>query len=65
MTTATFIKVIYWGLAYRFRDSVHNQYGGKHASVQASMVLEELSVVALVLKAARRRLTSRKLGQGS
>ena len=31
------------GLAYRFRSSVHYRHGRKHGSMQADMVLEELS----------------------
>jgi hypothetical protein len=41
---------------YRFRDSVHYQ-GGKHGSIQAGMVQEELRVLHLVLKRTRRRLS--------
>ena len=52
------------GLAYRFRGSVHYHQGRKHGSVQAHMVLEELRVLHLVPKAARRRLISRKLEGG-
>ena len=33
-------------------------YGGDHGSVQAGMELEELIVLSLVLKEARRRLAS-------
>ena len=45
MAKATLIKtnVSLW-LAYKFRGSVHYPHGGKHGSVQADMVLEELSV---------------------
>jgi hypothetical protein len=54
------------GLAYRLRSSFLYHYGGKHGSVQAGMVLEkELRVLPLVLKAAGRRLTSRKLEERS
>jgi hypothetical protein len=42
--------------SYRFRGSVYYQ-GGKHDSIQAGMVLEELRVLHLVPKANRRRLT--------
>ena len=42
MTTATLIKDILLGLAYRFRGSVQYHHGGTHGSVQADMVLEEL-----------------------
>jgi hypothetical protein len=48
------------GLAYRFRGSVYYHQGRKHGSVQSGMVLEELRVLHLVLKA-NRRLASRKL----
>jgi hypothetical protein len=44
------------GLAYSFRGSVHYHQGRKHGSLQADMVLEELRVLQLDLKAARRRL---------
>ena len=53
------------GLAYSFRGSVHYHHGGKHGSLQADMVLEELRVLHLnpkagdrdcLLQAARRRL---------
>ena len=44
------------GLAYRVRSSVHYRYGGKHGSMQADIVLEELRVLHLDMKAARRRL---------
>jgi hypothetical protein len=37
----------------------------EHGSVQVDMGLEEQRVPPLVLKAARRRLASRQLGQGS
>ena len=60
MTKATLIKDnFYLGLAYRFCISVHYHHGRKHGSVQAGMVLEELRVLHLVLKANRRRLTAR------
>ena len=36
----------------------------EHGSVQAGMVQEELRVLRLLLKAARRRVASRQLGQG-
>ena len=66
MAKATLIKtnVSLW-LAYKFRGSVHYPHGGKHGSVQADMVLEELSIPHLdpqaaegdcLLQAARRRL---------
>jgi hypothetical protein len=46
MTTATLIKgnISLW-LAYSFRGSVHCHHDGKHDSVQADMVLEELRVL--------------------
>jgi hypothetical protein len=45
------------GLAYSFRGSVHYHHGGKHGSLQAAMVLEEeLRVLHLGLKAARKRV---------
>ena len=52
MTKATLIKAnIYLGLAYSFRGSVHYHHGGRHGSVQADMVLEELRVLHLDLQA--------------
>jgi hypothetical protein len=36
-------------LAYRFRNY---HYGGEHGSIQADMVLEDLRVLPLVVKAA-------------
>jgi hypothetical protein len=45
------------GLAYIFRGLVH-YYGRKHNIVQADMVLEELMVLHLDPKAAKRRLSS-------
>jgi hypothetical protein len=48
------------GLAYKFRVSVH--YHQEHGSIQADMVQGEVRVLHLHLKAARRRLASRKLG---
>lgn len=45
------------------RGSVHYHQARKHGSVQASMALEELRVLHLVLKA-NRRLASRQLGGG-
>jgi hypothetical protein len=44
--------------AYRFRALVHYHQGGKHGSIQADVVLEELRVLYLVSKATRRRLSS-------
>jgi phenylalanyl-tRNA synthetase beta subunit len=44
-------------LAYRFRGSVHYHHGGKHGSIQADVVLEELRVLHFDPKAARRRLS--------
>jgi hypothetical protein len=46
------------GLAYRFRGSVHYHHGEKHGSVQADMVQEEVRVLHLDPKEARRRLSS-------
>jgi hypothetical protein len=40
------------GLAYRFRGSVYYHHGGKHGSVQADLVLEELRVLHLDAQAA-------------
>jgi hypothetical protein len=52
------------GLAYRFRGSVHDHQGGKHGSIQADMVQEELRVLHLVPRANRKRLASRQQGEG-
>jgi hypothetical protein len=46
------------GPAYSFRGSVHYHHDGKHVDGR-DMVLEELRVLHLDLKAARRRLFSR------
>jgi hypothetical protein len=66
MTKTTLIKDnVSLELAYRFRGSVHYHHGRKHGSIQAGMTLEELRVIHLVLKANRRRLASKQLGEGS
>ena len=46
------------GLAYSFRGLVHYHHGGEHGSMQADMVLDQLGVLHLDPKAARRRLSS-------
>jgi hypothetical protein len=46
------------GLAYSFRGSVHYNDGGKHGSIPEDMILEELRVPYLDLKAARKRQSS-------
>jgi hypothetical protein len=52
-TTATLIKEnISLALADGFRGLVHYHLGGKYASVQADMVLEELRVLHLDPQAA-------------
>jgi hypothetical protein len=54
MTKATLIKEhIYLWLAYSFRGSVQYHHGGNHGSMQADIVLKELRVLHLYLKAAR------------
>jgi hypothetical protein len=53
------------GAGLQFKGSVHYHHGRKHDRVQAGMVLEELRVLHLVLKANKRRLVSRQLGEGS
>ena len=59
MTKASLIKAnIYLGLAYSFKGLVHYPHGGKHGSIQADLVLEELRVLHLDPKAARKRLSS-------
>ena len=55
MTKATLKDNIELGLAYSFRGSVYYHHGGKCGSMQADIVLEELRVLYLDLKAARRR----------
>lgn len=52
------------GGGFRFWGSVHCHHGRKHGSIQADMVLEEMIVLNLVLKA-NRRLASRQLGKVS
>jgi hypothetical protein len=59
MTKATLIKNISLGLAYRFRSSVHYHQGRKQGSIQADVELEELRVLHLHPKEARRRLSLR------
>ena len=49
------------GPAYSFRGSVHYHHGGKHGNMQADMVLEELRVLHLDLKAARRLASTGRL----
>ena len=44
------------GQEYRFRGSVHCNYGRKHGSIQVDMMLEENRVLLLDPIAARRRL---------
>ena len=46
------------GFAYSFRRTVHYHHGGKHGSRQADFVLDELRVLHLDPKAARKELTS-------
>ena len=64
MTNATLKKAnISMELAYIFRGLVHYHQSKKHGSIQADMVLEEeLRVLHLNPKTARRRLSSRQLG---
>ena len=59
MTMVTLIREnISLGLAYSFRGSVHYHHGGKHGSLKADLVLEDLRVPQLDLKAGRRRVSS-------
>jgi hypothetical protein len=60
MIKTTLIKEnIYLGLAYSFTGTVHYHHGWKYGTMQAEMVLEEeLKVLYLDLKAARRSLSS-------
>jgi hypothetical protein len=44
-------------LSYSFKGSVHYHHSRKHGSVQAGVVLNELRVLHLDLKAARKRLS--------
>lgn len=46
------------GLADRFKGSVYHHNGRKHGSIQADMLLEELRVLQLDPKAARRGLSA-------
>lgn len=50
--------IIYLGLAYSFRSTVHYHQGGKFASVQADTVLKDSRVLQLYMKTVRRRLSS-------
>ena len=47
---------IYLGLAYSFRDLDHYHHARKHSNLQSDMVLQELRVLHLDLKALRKRL---------
>jgi hypothetical protein len=54
MTQVTLIKDnIQLGLTYSFRGLVHYHHRGKHGSMQADMVLEELRVLHLDLQVAK------------
>ena len=46
------------GLAYSFKDSVHNYHDREHGSIQVEMVLEKKLRVLHLLQAAKRRLSS-------
>jgi hypothetical protein len=60
MTQTILVKAsISIGLAWSSRSAVHYHHGGKHGSVQAGLVLvQELRVLHLDPKAARKRLSS-------
>jgi hypothetical protein len=61
MATSVLInESIELGLAYRFRDFIHYQHGGKHGGMQVDMALEEQRVLHLDLQAAGRE--KEKLG---
>jgi hypothetical protein len=51
-------------MAYRFRSLVHYHHGGKHSSIQVDVLLEEIKVLYLDLKAARKSVSS-TLGRAS
>jgi hypothetical protein len=58
MTKAALIKDNFeLELAYSFRGSVHYHHGRKHGGTQADMVLEELRVLHLDPKAARKMVS--------
>jgi hypothetical protein len=58
MIKATFIKAnISLELTFSFRGSVHYYHGEKHGITKADMVLEELRVLHLDLKATRKSLS--------
>jgi hypothetical protein len=64
MTKATLVKDnISLGLVYRFRGPLSSRW--EHGSIQAGMVQEELRVLHLDEKAARRKLYFRQLEGGS
>jgi hypothetical protein len=46
------------GLAYSFKGSVHYHHGGNHGSILPDKELEELRILHLDLKAAKRILSS-------
>jgi hypothetical protein len=59
MTKPTLINYkISLGQAYRLIISVHYHQSRKHGSVQTGMMQEELRVLHLYLKAAKKRLTA-------
>ena len=58
MTMATLIKDnTLLGLAYSFRGAVYYHHDREHDSIQADMMLEELRILHLQLKVARKRLS--------
>jgi hypothetical protein len=59
MTKATFIREnTSLGLAYSSRGLVHCHHGGKHGSMQAGRMLEELSVLILIGKQPKRNCST-------
>jgi hypothetical protein len=59
MTKETFIiENIYLGLTSCFRGSVHYHHDGKHDSLQADMLLEEVRVLHIDPKATGRKNSS-------
>ena len=65
MTTATLIRTTLIGAGLQVQRFSPLSSRQEHGSIQAGMAQEELRVLHLNLKAARRTLTSRQLGWGS
>jgi hypothetical protein len=65
MTKATLIRTTFHWAGLQLQRFSQVSSRREHGCIQADMVQEELRVLYLYLKAARRILTSRELGQGA